>query len=87
MLFELGPGEDPDARLRRQKERGERFVRFFAGDWRERAIVFWDSPLAEDGCDECASREEAVDKAYSMLTRMGFQVLGDLASNKWLSVW
>ena len=28
-----------------------------------------------------------MDKAYSMLTRMGFQVLGDLASNKWLSVW
>ena len=31
LLFELGPGEDPDARLSRQKERGERCVRVFVG--------------------------------------------------------
>jgi len=64
-----------------RRTRGEALLRRFAGNWKERDIVFWDPH------DEVASRDDAIDEAERLLEEAGFHVAGNPAENKWLSVW
>ena len=96
LLFEPPDGDSDTAneaarqkRLQARQERIDKFLRHFTFDWTKRssAIVFYDNPLPEDGRDEFQNRNDAVDFAASLITDMGLHVLGDPASNKWLTVW
>jgi len=50
-------------------------------------VIFWDAHLSDDERGALITREDAVALAASKITAMGFHVLGDPASNKWLTVW
>ena len=76
--------EDPEQQrtledLRRK--RGEALLKRFQGDWRKKDIAFFDPS------DEFGSFDEAVHEATRLLEVAGFEIVGDPAENKWLSVW
>jgi hypothetical protein len=86
-LFADVEDADLDAKVEAMRKKADRFVRNFPGNWRERTVLFFDSPLLCDQRLECESREAAIDFVIKEIEDVAFHVLGEPSSNKWLSVW
>ena len=82
---DLRNSRDENEHVRKEREtlrrkQGERLLQLCPGDWRRRRIDFVDVV-------GLASRDEVVDCLYALLIGIGFHVLAEPSTNKWLSFW
>ena len=64
----------------RRRALGEELLQACLGNWKKRKIVFLD-------VKGLATWDDCIEFVFSLLVRIGFHVLSEGGSNKWLSMW